>query len=138
VAKSLADRLVAFAAMQSSVAAPTNSQDLNRAAAIGALDAAVRQSVSRAMHSDAPLPIGADREEVKQVAAPTGRVVGKVRFYNQDRKFGFISDRDNNDYFFNANHFRGAAPTQGTSVEFDVQQGAKGPVARNIVIKEIA
>lgn len=138
VAKSLADRLIAFAAMQSSVAAPTNSQDLNRAAAIGTLDAAVRRSVSQAMHSDTPRQVGADREEAKQVAAPAGRVAGKVRFFNEERKFGFISDRNNKDYFFNANHFRGAAPTPGTAVEFDVQQGTKGPVARNIVIKEIA
>src|SRR5690606_31228185 len=41
VAKSIADRLVAFAANQSAVATPTAGRDLARASSIGRLDAAV-------------------------------------------------------------------------------------------------
>lgn len=46
VAKSIADRLVAFAANQSSVAIPTADRDLARGASIGRLDAAVHAGTS--------------------------------------------------------------------------------------------
>lgn len=61
VARSIADRLVAFAANQSAVATPTADRDLARASSIGRLDAAVHAGTI-ALKRRAPLPLrnGAD------------------------------------------------------------------------------
>jgi CspA family cold shock protein len=62
--------------------------------------------------------------------------VGTVKWFNQDKGFGFITpDGGGPDVFahysaITANGFRNLAENQ--RVEFDVTQGAKGPQAANI------
>lgn len=65
-------------------------------------------------------------------------MTGTVKFYNQEKKFGFITPSDGSkDIFFyktavDANDLRNI--TEGTSVEFDTQEGKKGIEACDVRI----
>tara|TARA_B110000438_G_scaffold159943_1_gene153161 strand:+ start:372 stop:593 length:222 start_codon:yes stop_codon:yes gene_type:complete len=69
--------------------------------------------------------------------ALTNRVVqmqnGKVKFYNKEKKFGFITGDDGKDYFF---HSSGISSdiylVDGDKVEFKVIDGDRGPKAAEI------
>ena len=133
VAKRMADRLKAFAADQSSIATPTSGRDLQRAQSIGALDAAVRAATAAAQVE------GAQRKALRNQPAPAQqlagdptRMTGKVKFFNVGKGFGFITGRDGNDYFFNANYVKGDAPSAGLEVAFDPSQSGRGLVAKNV------
>ncbi|WP_371766087.1 hypothetical protein [Massilia sp.] len=132
-ARSIAQRLVKFAASQSAVATPTISRDMVRAASIGGLAAMVQQVTTSGLNTR--VDCVEDRSGASQeLAAPAGRLEGRAKFYNGKRQFGFIVDRSSKEYFFNSDHFRGAAPLAGAIVEFNAVQGSKGIGARNVVV----
>ena len=60
---------------------------------------------------------------------------GTVKWFNNQKGYGFISDEEGNDVFV---HFSGLnmegfkSLDEGQEVEFDVVQGAKGPQATNV------
>ncbi|SHJ18719.1 cold-shock protein [Parasporobacterium paucivorans] len=60
---------------------------------------------------------------------------GTVKWFNNQKGYGFISDEDGNDVFV---HYSGLnmdgfkALDEGASVEFDIVNGAKGPQATNV------
>lgn len=60
---------------------------------------------------------------------------GTVKWFNSQKGYGFISDEQGNDVFV---HFSGLnmdgfkSIEEGTEVEFDVTEGAKGPQAVNV------
>ena len=60
---------------------------------------------------------------------------GTVKWFNNPKGFGFISDENGNDVFvhytgLNMEGFRGLE--DGVDVEFDITEGAKGPQAVNV------
>jgi CspA family cold shock protein len=61
---------------------------------------------------------------------------GTVKWFNNQKGYGFINDETGKDVFV---HYSGLAGDgfksldEGQSVEFDVQDGAKGPQAVNVV-----
>lgn len=60
---------------------------------------------------------------------------GRVKWFDEKKGFGFIEREDGNDVFV---HFRSITGdgfktlTDGQEVEFDVEQGEKGPQALNV------
>lgn len=60
---------------------------------------------------------------------------GTVKWFNNQKGYGFISDEQGNDLFV---HFSGLKMDgfktleEGAQVEFDVTEGAKGPQAVNV------
>ena len=60
---------------------------------------------------------------------------GTVKWFNNQKGFGFISDEAGNDVFV---HYTGLnmdgfkSLTEGQAVEFDVVNGEKGPQATNV------
>ncbi len=126
-AKSLADHLVAFAAEQSSIATPSSSRDLSKAQSIGALDMAVRQAVK----AEGKLGELLSLNRAAQVGAAQ-RKTGRVKFFNQERGFGYIVDADRKEYFFNLNYVDGDLPEAGEQVSFIPGQSERGAVAKKI------
>lgn len=61
---------------------------------------------------------------------------GRVKWFNAEKGFGFIERDGGNDVFV---HFSAIAMDgfktleEGTEVEFDVVEGAKGPQAANVI-----
>lgn len=132
IAKSMADRLKVFAAEQSSVATPTSSRDLERAQSIGVLDAAVRAAAAAVRADEAQRAVGSQALPQQHLAGDPLRKVGKVKFFNVEKEFGFIKDREGNDYFFNGNYVKGEAALTGADVEFEPGRSHRGPIAKNV------
>ena len=62
---------------------------------------------------------------------------GTVKWFNNQKGYGFISDEQGYDVFV---HFSGLnmegfkSLEEGASVEFDITEGAKGPQAVNVTV----
>ena len=62
---------------------------------------------------------------------------GTVKWFNNKKGFGFITDENGNDVFV---HFSGLnmegfkTLEEGASVEFDITDGEKGPQATNVTV----
>lgn len=58
---------------------------------------------------------------------------GKVKFFNEQKQFGFIAGEDGKEYFVHKTALNpGVSIAEGSDVTFDVVQGDKGPKAGNV------
>lgn len=58
---------------------------------------------------------------------------GTVKFFNNMKNYGFIEpDEGEEDLFVHRNDIESASLTEGDRVEFDEEQGEKGPKAVNV------
>ena len=60
---------------------------------------------------------------------------GTVKWFNEKKGFGFLSREDGDDVFVHYSSIQSSgfkSLTEGQSVEFDVQDGPKGPQAVNV------
>jgi CspA family cold shock protein len=58
---------------------------------------------------------------------------GTVKFFNAQKGFGFIAADDGKEYFVHQSALEdGVVLNEGDSVEFDVEEGDRGPKAANV------
>jgi CspA family cold shock protein len=65
--------------------------------------------------------------------------VGKVKWFNNGKGYGFIETEEGNDVFVHFSAVQGEGYktlNEGQSVEFEVSDGEKGPQANNVVVLE--
>ncbi len=63
-------------------------------------------------------------------------MVGKVKWFNAQKGFGFIEREEGGDVFVHFSAIQGdgfKSLEEGQSVEFDVVEGERGPQAANVV-----
>lgn len=66
---------------------------------------------------------------------------GRVKWFNDAKGYGFIEHDDGEDVFVHYSAISGEGYrtlTEGSVVEFDIQQDPKGPRAANVVVLEAA
>ncbi len=64
-----------------------------------------------------------------------GSVVGKVKWFNEKKGFGFLEQPNGADVFVHFSAIQGngfKTLAEGEAVSFDVVDGAKGPQATNV------
>ena len=59
---------------------------------------------------------------------------GTVKFFNAEKRFGFITRDSGGDLFFHISEVQGQPPREGDKVEFEVGQGKKGPCAVSVKV----
>ena len=57
---------------------------------------------------------------------------GKVKMFNNERGFGFITGDDGKDVYVHSSSIAGGALAVGDSVEYDVEAGERGLRAKNV------
>lgn len=62
---------------------------------------------------------------------------GKVKFYSQEKGFGYITGDDGRDVYFPSSVLpAGARPRKGTAVEYSMAEGRRGAHALSVELKE--
>ena len=64
-------------------------------------------------------------------------VKGVVKWFNEKKGYGFLSQEDGDDVFVHYSSIRGdgfKTLKEGDAVEFEVQEGPKGPQAVNVTL----
>jgi CspA family cold shock protein len=63
---------------------------------------------------------------------------GKVKFYDDDKGFGFIASDEGQEVFLHASALpEGASVRQGSRVEFSVADGKRGPQAMSVRVIDV-
>ncbi len=63
-------------------------------------------------------------------------VEGKVKWFNESKGYGFITSEDGSDVFVHFSSIQGngfKTLAEGDTVNFEIEQGPKGPKAVNVV-----
>lgn len=70
------------------------------------------------------------KEEIEEETVRNGR----VKFFNEDKGYGFIIDKDSRDSIFV--HINGLSEPirENDNVTFEIEMGPKGPIAVNVVL----
>tara|TARA_Y100000310_G_scaffold332133_1_gene407126 strand:+ start:345 stop:545 length:201 start_codon:yes stop_codon:yes gene_type:complete len=60
------------------------------------------------------------------------KMKGKVKFFNKEKEFGFISGDDGKEYFVHKSGIKEGSIDENDDVNFDVEEGDRGPKAVNV------
>ena len=68
-------------------------------------------------------------------------ISGTVKWFNSDKGYGFIEQEDGPDVFvhhsaINATGFKSLE--EGNKVTFEIEQGPKGPTAKNVTVIQLS
>lgn len=65
-------------------------------------------------------------------------MTGRIKFYNEDKAFGFITVSDNQDYFFHKKNCKSkiTAADKDAEVTFETEEGKKGIMAVDVTLSE--
>ena len=67
------------------------------------------------------------------------QVTGKIKWFDAKKGYGFITQAEGPDVFLHASALRfGFKPAQGDAVEFEIEQGQRGPKAAHVRLNETA
>lgn len=70
----------------------------------------------------------------------SAKIIGLVKWYNEDKGFGFIAPVDGSkDVFVHISALQGDdfnTLFEGQKVEFVIEAGAKGPAAANVILRD--
>lgn len=70
----------------------------------------------------------------------SAKIIGLVKWYNEEKGFGFISPVDGSkDVFVHISALQGDdfnTLFEGQKVEFVIEAGAKGPAAGNVILRD--
>ena len=61
---------------------------------------------------------------------------GTVKFFNEEKGFGFITADDGKEYFVHQSALNGVRIRENDSVSFDVEDGDRGPKAVNVQLAQ--
>lgn len=78
---------------------------------------------------------GLFRKNFKEKEIQVAKSKGVVKFFNSQKGFGFITpDSGGKELFVHVNNLAGGTHSlsEGQKVEYDVEEGRKGPEARNV------
>tara|TARA_Y100000034_G_C6546625_1_gene236019 strand:+ start:80 stop:358 length:279 start_codon:yes stop_codon:yes gene_type:complete len=57
---------------------------------------------------------------------------GTVKFYNREKRFGFIAGEDGKEFFVHESGIKSGSLNENDPVTFDVEDGERGPKAVNV------
>lgn len=57
---------------------------------------------------------------------------GKVKWFNKEKGFGFITGDDEKEYFVHESGIKEGSIEENDEVSFDVEEGDRGPKAVNV------
>ncbi|WP_194725558.1 cold-shock protein [Noviherbaspirillum malthae] len=136
-ANSVAERMKAFAANQSTIVAPMSRRDADKLKVLQQFDKAIKDGLPTAPLRELRLQPNALGEA--RLTAADGEVLeGVVKFYNDTKGFGFLRGEDGVERFFSGDSWIGAGRTirNGERVEFTATTNRRGPAA--IGVREVA
>ncbi|EEE2002201.1 cold shock domain-containing protein [Salmonella enterica subsp. enterica serovar Kotte] len=64
---------------------------------------------------------------------------GVIKWFSEEKGYGFITDKNNKDYYFHVSDINGALlPEKGNNVSFEIEISSKGERARKVIITQKA
>lgn len=67
-------------------------------------------------------------------------IKGRVKWFNAQKRYGYITDEDGNDHFVHASGITEGRMypgfQEGDQVTFEVTEGQKGPQATNVILTQ--
>src|SRR5450830_720584 len=129
IARGIAQRLVNFAGMQSTIVAPTSERDVLHAKNLSNLDRALSENPNAPVNAISPEKLFTSTEQ------PNSTGIGIVKFVNDEKGFGFITAQTGeNIYFSKSQIIKGNHIAKGSPVQYKIVPSPRGKMATHIAV----